>query len=96
MTDIATISVRLEIPAQKILAQAMEISESYKPIVSKALEEARHKLLFDEIFKTRVKELVSIELEKAIKSAIEQGVKQAVSEKYWDIEKEVIRIISKK
>jgi hypothetical protein len=74
----------------------MEISESYKPIVSKALEEARYKLLFDEIFKERVKELVSIEIEKTIKSAIEQGVKQAASEKYWDIEKEVIRIISNK
>ena len=49
----ATISVRLEIPEQKVLAQAMEISESYKPIVSKALEEARYKLLFDENLKQK-------------------------------------------
>ena len=55
-TSITTVT--LNIPNNKIVGQAIDVFEQYKPIVEEALNDARNKILFDDDFKEYIKSYV--------------------------------------
>lgn len=86
----STISVTLNIPNNKIVGQAMDVFEQYKPIVEEALNEARNKILFDDDFKEYIKSYVQRTIERTIKEEVERiasnVISKAFSLQYYNIE----------
>ena len=86
----STTSVTLNIPNNKIVGQAMDVFEQYKPIVEEALQEARNKILFDDEFQEYIKGYVQRTIEKTIKEEVEKiasnVISNAFAHQYYNIE----------
>ena len=86
----STTSVTLNIPNNKIVGQAMDVFEQYKPIVEEALNEARNKILFDDEFKEYIKSYIQRTIERTIKEEVERiasnVISKAFAHQYYNIE----------
>ena len=78
----SNVKVELNIPGQKLMAQAMEVFDNYQPIVKEALEEAKEKLLFDKDFQQHIKDLVIQRVEDVMKKGVEQAAQTVINEAY--------------
>ena len=74
----STTSVTLNIPNNKIVGQAMDVFEQYKPIVEEALNEARNTILFDDEFKEYIKGYVQRTIEKTIKEEVSRLIDSGI------------------
>jgi len=96
----SNIQVKLEIPGQKLMAQAMDVFDNYQPLVKEALDEAREKLLFDKDFQQHIKDLIIERVEDAMKKGVEQAAKRVIDDAYYhhyqEIEKSVRETIISK
>ena len=89
----SNVRVTLDVPSQKVMAQAMEVFDEYQPIVQEALQEAKEKLLFDKDYQEKVKDSLSSCVEDVMRDGIkkicEKIIFEAYVEKSSDIEKMV-------
>ena len=89
----SNVRVELNIPGQRLLAQAMDVFDNYQPLVKEALEEAREKLLFDKDFQQHIKDVIIARVEEAMKKGVEQAAKRVIDDAYYhhytEIEKSV-------
>ena len=82
--DVASLSVSVTIPAEKIYAQTMLLVDEYKPLVEEALDEAREEILKDEAFKKTLKE--------TIKRKLHDTVEKTMNDAIGDIASEIMRL----
>lgn len=92
---VSTIKVQLDIPANKLQAQAALIVEEYEPIVIKALEEVRQELNFSASFQETVKKAVKDQTKNVIMEIIEDTVRRNVSDSMYKNTEKIKREIAK-
>ena len=79
----SNISVTLNIPSNKVMAQAMDVFDQYTPIVKEALMETKQKLLFDEEYQQELKMYIKDMIEKAMKEGIERAAREVVNDAFY-------------
>lgn len=79
----SNISVTLNIPSNKVMAQAMDVFDQYTPIVKEALMETKQKLLFDEAYQQELKMYIKDMVEKAMKEGIERAAREVVNDAFY-------------
>ena len=89
----SNVKVELNIPGQKLMAQAMDVFDNYQPLVKEALEEAKEKLLFDKDFQQHIKDLVIQRVEDAMKKGIEQAAQTVINEAYCKHYREIEKTV---
>ena len=72
--DFGTVSVVVNIPAERIYAQTQMIVDEYKDIVTEGLEEAKAEILQDRDFKNKIKESVKKKLYDCVQKSMEKAI----------------------
>ena len=75
------IEVRMTIPSQTYYAVAQEIMSQYSSVISKALEEVKENLMFNETFQEEVKNVIKSTLQESVENAIKSAARNIV----WDL-----------
>lgn len=89
----SNVKVELNIPGQKLMAQAMEVFDNYQPLIKEALEETKEKLLFDKDFQQHIKDLVIQRVEDAMKKGVEQAAQTVINEAYFKHYREIEKTV---
>ena len=75
------IEVRMTIPSQTYYAAAQEIMSQYSSVISKALDEVKEDLMFNETFQEEVKKVIKSTLQESVENAIKSAARSTV----WDL-----------
>ena len=79
----SNITVTLNIPNNKVMAQAMDVFDQYTPIVKEALMETKQKLLFDEEYQQELKRYIKDIIEKTMKEGVERAAREVVNDAFY-------------
>lgn len=96
MTDnlpMSNVRVTLDIPSQKVMAQAMEVFDEYQPIVQEALKEAKEKLLFDKDYQEKVKDSLGSCVEDVMRDGIKKICEKIIFEAYVEKSSDIERMV---
>ena len=80
LSDAASISVVVNIPAERIYAQTQMIVDEYKDIVTDGLEEAKAEVLQDKNFKLKIKEAVKKKLYDSVQKSMESAIQKVADQ----------------